>query len=76
MVRSCDEKRERKLHEENCDGRGQRTAQSRTTEEAMGTHVIQQDMKSRRLNKEHRPTADRKKCRGRIPVADPFDVRD
>jgi len=36
MVRSCDEKRG--LHEKNYDDRGQRTPQSRTTEEAMGRH--------------------------------------
>ena len=36
MVRSCDEKRGRKLDEKNYDGRGQWTPQSRTTEEAMG----------------------------------------
>ena len=38
MVRPCDEKRGRKLHEKNYDGRGQWTPQSRTTEEAMGRH--------------------------------------
>jgi len=38
MVRSCDEKRGRKLHENNYDGRGQRTPQPKTTEEAMETH--------------------------------------
>ncbi len=42
MVRSCDEKRGRKLHEMNYDVRGQRTPQSRTTEEAM-VDMIQQD---------------------------------
>src|SRR6218665_1834310 len=36
--------------------------------------IIQQDMKSLRLKKEH--TADRKKWRGRIQVADSFPVRD
>jgi len=36
--------------------------------------IIQQDMKSLRLKKEH--TADRKKWRGRIRVADPSSVRD
>src|SRR6218665_626580 len=68
MVRSCDEKRGRKLHEKNYDGRGQRTPQSRTTEEGMGD-IIQQDMKSLRLKKEH--NADRKKWRGKIRVTDP-----
>ena len=38
MVWSCDEKRGRRLHEKNYDSRGQRTPQSRTTEEAMGRH--------------------------------------
>ena len=38
MVRSCDEKRGRKLHEKNYDSRGQRTPQSRTTEEARCRH--------------------------------------
>ena len=38
MVRSCDEKIGRKLHEKNYDGRGQRTPQTRTTEEAMGRY--------------------------------------
>jgi len=38
MVRSCDEKRGRKLHAKNYDGRGQRTLLLRTTEEAMGRH--------------------------------------
>jgi len=76
MVRSRDEKRGRKLHENNYDGRGQRTPQSRTTEEAMGRHGIQQDMKSFRLKKEHTCTGDRKKWGGRIPVVDPSPVRD
>jgi len=35
---SCDEKRGPKLHEKNYGSRGQRTPQSRTTEEAMGKH--------------------------------------
>jgi len=56
IVRSCDEKGGRKLHEKNYDGRGQWTPQSRTTEEAMGS---QQDMKLCRLKKEH--AGDRKK---------------
>jgi len=39
MVRLCDKKRGRKIHEKNYDSRGQRTpAQSRTKEEAMGRH--------------------------------------
>ena len=38
MVLLCDKKRGRKLHEKNYDGRGQRTPQSRMTEEAMGRH--------------------------------------
>src|SRR6218665_1484267 len=40
MVRSCDEKRGRKLQEKNYDNysRGQWTPQLRTTEEAMGRH--------------------------------------
>ena len=37
-LRSCDEKRGRKLHEKNYDSRGQRTPQSRTTEEATARH--------------------------------------
>jgi len=36
MIWSCYEKRERKLHEKNYDGRGRRTPQQRTTEEALG----------------------------------------
>ena len=38
-----------------------------------GEQDIQQDMKSLRLKKEH--TANRKKWRGRIQVADPFPMR-
>ena len=36
MVPLCYEKRGRNLYEKNYDGRGQRTPQSRTTEEVMG----------------------------------------
>jgi len=36
--------------------------------------IMQQDMKSLRLKKEH--TADRKKWRGKIRVADPSPLRD
>ena len=38
MVRSCDEKTGRTLHEKNYDGRGQRRPQWRAIEEAMGRH--------------------------------------
>src|SRR6218665_1517021 len=42
MVWSCDTKRglkvQKKMNEKNHDSRGQRTPQSRTTEEAMGRH--------------------------------------
>ena len=69
MVRSCDEKSGQKLHKNNYDSRGQRTPQSRTTEEAMMRYHT-----ARRLKKEH--TADRKKWRGRIRVADPYPGRD
>ena len=37
-IRSCDEKREKEMHENNDDSRGQRTTQPNTTEEAIGKH--------------------------------------
>lgn len=53
IVRSCDEKREQKRREENYDGRGQGRRKKRWG------GIIQQDMKSLLLMKEH--TADREK---------------
>ena len=70
----CDEKRRRTLYEKNYDIRDQGTLQSRTTEEAMEGDIIQQDMKSLRLIKEH--TGVRKKRRRRIPVTDLSNWRD
>ena len=73
MVRSCYEKRGRKLHEKNYDGRGQRTPQSKTTKEATGRHHTERHEVSP-IRKEH--TGDRKKWKGRIRVADPSPLRD
>jgi len=63
MVRSCDKKRGRKLHETNCDGRSQRKPESRTRDRRSDgeTLYIQQDTKSLQLKKDH--TGDRKKWR-------------
>ena len=52
MVRSCDEERGRKLHEKNYDAEvnGRR---SRGRQKKRWGDIIQQDMKSLRLKKEH-----------------------
>ena len=62
MVQSCDEKRGRKLHEKNYDGRGQQMLQSRTTEEALERPDTRCEVF--RLKIEH--TGDRKKRRRKI----------
>jgi len=68
MVRSCDEKRGRKLHEKNYDGRGQRTLQSRTAEKAMGRHDTARHEVS--PIKERTYWLSKEVVRGRIRVAD------
>jgi len=60
-------RRQGSWNEKNYGGRGQRTPQSRTTEETMFTTRYNKPI---RLKKED--TGDRKKWRGRIRMADPI----
>jgi len=68
MVQSSNERRGRKLHEKNYDGRDQWTPQSRTREEAMGRH----DATRHEVSLTEDATGDRKKWRKRIRAAHPF----
>jgi len=65
MIWSCDEKRGRHFYEKNYDSRGQRTPQTRTTEEAMEDMIQQQ---SKRLQFKKEVTGDRKNWRKRMPT--------